>query len=858
MAKQLDKAYQPQSSEKEIYQRWERSGFFNPDKLPGKRTKPFSISMPPPNVTGELHLGHATGITLEDIMIRYHRMTGDSTLYLPGTDHAGISTQIMVERLIAKEGIDRDKLGREQFVERVWGWKKQYGSRITEQIRSLGASCDWSREHFTMDATLTEAVQTAFIKMFDDGLIYRGLRIVNWCPRCSTALSDLEVKHVTTTTKLWYIRYPIFGTTKYIVVATTRPETMLGDSAVAVNPKDKRYKKLIGKTVVLPILEREMPIIADARVDMAFGTGAVKVTPAHDPLDYEIGAKHKLPIINVIGQDNRLTKEAGEFYGKSVQETRQEIIKRLEEDELIERVVDYEHNQARCDRCNTPVEPLISRQWFVKIAPLAKPALQAVKSGKIKIIPGRFEKTYFHWLNNIHDWCISRQLWWGHQMPIWYCDFCQTPAAAIKKPKVCKKCSHKKFTQEQDTLDTWFSSGLWTFSTLGWPQKTKDLKLYHPTSVMETGWDILFFWVVRMIMMSLYFKKEIPFKTVYLHGLVLDKDGKKMSKSKGTGVDPIPMAEKYGTDAIRLSLVLGTKPGQDFRLYEEKIAGYRNFVNKLWNVARFILSQDAKLTKKLAIKSLADQWIVGRLQQVITSVTNNIEHFNFSEAGTTIYNFLWHELADWYLEISKIEKNTSVLHYILESILKLAHPFIPFVTETIWSTWGGNAKNKMLMIQAWPQTDKKLTNADAKKQFALIMKFITAFRNYRSERRAPSSLIEPVVLKGDAKTIQLLRNHLEIFRALSKVLLRNPDEIEAERDMHHKPDMHIAGVDCFFPAYKRDGTAIQKEIVEISSYIQKLEAKLTNENFLKNAPPQIVQKEKDKLAEQRAKLEKLL
>ncbi len=858
MAAMLDKTYNPKSTEKEIYQRWERSGFFNPDKLPGKRTKPFSISMPPPNVTGELHLGHATGLTLEDIMTRYHRMLGDRTLYLPGTDHAGISTQIMVERLIAKEGINRDKLGREQFIERVWDWKKQYGSRITEQIRSLGASCDWSREHFTMDATLTKAVQTAFIKMFNDGLIYRGLRIVNWCPRCSTALSDLEVKHVATTTKLWYIRYPIYGTTKYIVVATTRPETMLGDSAVAVNPKDKRYKKLMGKTVVLPILEREIPIIADARVDMAFGTGAVKVTPAHDPLDYEIGAKHKLPIINVIGQDNHLTKEAGEFYGKSVQETRLEIIKRLEEGELIERVIDYEHNQARCDRCNTPIEPLISQQWFMKIAPLAKPALQAVKSGKIKIIPARFEKTYFHWLNNIHDWCISRQLWWGHQVPIWYCDSCQTPTAAIKKPKVCKKCANKKFTQEQDTLDTWFSSGLWTFSTLGWPQKTKDLKLYHPTSVLETGWDILFFWVTRMIMMSLYFKKEIPFKTVYLHGLVLDKDGKKMSKSKGTGVDPIPMAEKYGTDAIRLSLVLGTKPGQDFRLYEEKIAGYRNFINKLWNVARFILSQDRKPTKKLTLKSLADQWIVSRMQEVITSVTNEIERFNFSEAGTTLYDFLWHEFADWYLEISKVEKNMTVLHYILEQILKLAHPFVPFVTETIWSVWHGPAKNKMLMIQPWPQTDKKLVNKTAEKEFRLLQEFNTAFRNYRSEHKTPSNLIEPVVLKGNKKTIQLLRNHLEIFRTLSKVLLRNSDEIEADRDMHNKPDMHLAGVDCFFPAYKKDEAVAQKEIFEISSYIQKLEAKLTNENFLKNAPPQIVQKVKNRLAEQRAKLKKLL
>jgi valyl-tRNA synthetase len=856
MAEQLDKAYNPKQTENKIYQRWERSGFFNPDNLPGKRIKSFSISMPPPNVTGELHLGHATGITIEDIMTRYHRMKGDKTLFLPGTDHAGISTQIMVERLIAKEGVDRNILGREQFIKRVWDWKKKYGSRITEQIRQLGASCDWSREHFTMDATLTEAVQTAFIKMYDDGLIYRGHRIVNWCPRCGTAISDLEVKHVAAFSKLWFIRYPLAGSTKYIAVATTRPETMLGDSAVAVNPKDKRYTSLVGKTVILPLMERAIPIIADSRVDMNFGTGAVKVTPAHDPLDYEIGLKHKLPIINVIGQDNHLTKEAGEFYGKSTQEARLEIIRRLEEEGLIEKIIDYAHNQARCDRCNTPIEPLISKQWFVKIKLLAKPALEAVKSGKIKIVPKRFAKVYFHWLNNIHDWCISRQLWWGHQMPIWYCADCDEPIASLTKPKVCKKCKGLTFIHEHDTLDTWFSSGLWTFSTLGWPQKTKDLKIYHPTSVMETGWDILFFWIVRMIMMSLYLKKEVPFKTVYLHGLVLDKDGKKMSKSKGTGIDPIPMADKYGTDAIRLSLVLGAKAGQDYRLYEEKIAGYRNYVNKLWNVSRFILSQSVKPPKKLVIKTLADQWIVSRLQNVITSVTNNIENFNFSEAGTILYDFLWHEFADWYLETSKIEKNISVLHYVLENILKLAHPFMPFVTETIWSYWQGNTKNKMLMIQPWPQADKKLTNKTAEKEFKSLQEFNTAFRNYRSEHKTPSNLIEPAILKGETKKIQLLRNHSKICELLSKVVF--PTKIEAERDMHNKPDIHIAGVDCFFPTYKRDETIIQKEITEISNYILRLEQKLTNTNFLKNAPPEIVQKEKDKLSEQQDKLKKLL
>ena len=869
MAEQLDKAYNPKLTENKIYQRWERSGFFNPDNLParrrrkarqaglpGKRIKPFSISMPPPNVTGELHLGHATGITLEDIIIRYRRMRGDKTLYLPGTDHAGISTQIMVERLIAKEGMDRNKLGREQFIERVWGWKKQYGSRITEQIRLLGASCDWSREHFTMDEDMSAAVQTAFITMFNDGLIYRGNRIVNWCPRCATALSDLEVKHVETKAKLWFIRYPLFGTTKYIVVATTRPETMLGDSAVAVNPKDKRYRDLVGKTISLPIMEREIPIIADSAVDMNFGTGAVKVTPAHDPLDYTIGTKHKLAIINVIGQDNRMTKEAREFFGKSVQDARLEIIKRLEENELLEKTVDYQHNQARCDRCNAPIEPLISRQWFVKITPLAKPALQAVKSGKITIIPKRFEKIYFHWLNNIHDWCISRQLWWGHQLPIWYCDSCREPVASIKKPKNCKKCRDRKFTQEQDTLDTWFSSGLWTFSTLGWPKATKDLKLYHPTTVMETGWDLLFFWVARMIMMSLYLRKEIPFRTVYLHGMVLDKDGKKMSKSKGTGVDPIPMAEKYGTDAIRLALILGNSTGQDFRLYEEKIAGYRNFVNKLWNVARFILSQDTKPTKKLAVKSLADQWIVSRLQQIITSVTADIEHFNFSEAGTTLYDFLWHEFADWYLEISKIEKNISVLHYILENILKLAHPFMPFVTETIWSYWQGTLKNEMLLVQSWPPAVPKLQNKLAENNFNLTKEFVLVIRNFRAERGVTPQNIHPVILlDGDENTKKLLLLHENIIEVLAKIrFIKNSP---AKQGMQNKPDGYAAGVGFAF-TFSKDDKLIKKEATKISAYIQKLEAKLANGKFTKNAPAEIVAGVKSQLERQRAKLKKLL
>ncbi len=734
----LEKAYNPKAVEQNIYERWESSGFFNPDKLPGKRKKSFSISMPPPNVTGDLHLGHATGLTIEDIMTRWHRMTGDKTLFLPGTDHAGISTQIMVEKMIAKEGMNRHKLGRQQFLEKVWEWKEQYGSHITKQIRQLGASCDWSREHFTMDPKLTKAVQTAFIKLYNDGLIYRGNRIIHWCPHDRTALSDLEVKHQEEQGKMYFLRYPLFGTTKYLTVATTRPETMLGDEAVAVNPHDKRYSHLVGQKVLLPIKEKEIPIIADEQVDMNFGTGAVKVTPGHDPLDYEIGVRHKLPITSVIGFDGKMTKEAGEFFGQSIKACRENILRQLKEGEFVEKEQPYVHNVERCDRCGAVVEPLVSLQWFVKMKPLAERAIKAVRKKKIRIIPERFEKVYFHWMENIRDWCISRQLWWGHQIPIWYCKKplhnCK-PIASAEKPTQCPRCKTHEFIQDEDTLDTWFSSGLWTFSTLGWPEKTKDLKIFHPTSVMETGWDILFFWVSRMIMMSLYLLKEVPFRTVYLHGLVLDKDGKKMSKSKGTGIDPIPMTEKYGTDAIRLSLVLGTKPGQDFRLFEEKIAGYRNFINKLWNVARFVVSKDqGRAERAPSVHTLADKWIMSRLQTVVRELTEDLERFRFSEAGTRIYEFLWHEFADWYVEISKSEQNFGLALHALKTVLTLLHPFAPYVTEELWSRLGNVQDSTLLLIQPWPKSEKKLLDEKSEEQMAILQALIVRVRNDRKER----------------------------------------------------------------------------------------------------------------------------
>ena len=845
---ELSKDYNPKEVENKIYQKWERSGFFNPDNLPPANKKPFSISMPPPNVTGDLHLGHATGLSIEDMIIRFKRMKGYKTLFLPGTDHAAISTQFMVEKLLLSQGIDRKKIGREKFLKHVWQWKNKFGDRITHQIRQLGISCDWNREHFTMDKQLTEAVQHAFIKMYKDKLIYQGHRIINWCTRCGSALSDLEVKYLETKGKLWYIKYPIFGTTNYITVATTRPETMLGDTAVAVNPNDKRYKNLIGHNVILPIMEREIPIIADKLVDPNFGSGIVKVTPAHDHLDYEIAEKNHLPIINVIDPNGRMTKEAGEFYGQSIQQARQNIIKKLEEQELIKKIENYTFNQARCERCNSVMEFLVSKQWFIKIKPLAEKAIKVVKKDKIKIIPKRFEKIYFHWMGNIRDWCISRQLWWGHRIPIWYCIKCNKPIASVEQPKKCK-CNCKKFKKEEDTLDTWFSSGLWTFSTLGWPQKTKDLKTYHPTSVMETSWDILFFWIARMVMLSLYFLNEIPFKTIYIHGLLLDKEGKKMSKSKGTGVDPIPMSEKYGTDAIRLSLVLGNKAGQDFRIYEEKIAGYRNFVNKLWNVSRFILSQRPN---KNSDQDLIDSAIKTKFDILINKITKDLEDFQFSEAGTQLYEFVWHEFADWYLEIYKGGKlSYQTLKYIFENLLKLLHPFAPFVTEEIWQHFKKpKNKSELLFIQNWPKSAVK-ADKNAIREFNKLKEFVTNIRNWRAENKIPAGEIKEMTCWPKK---ELTEKYLSEIQQLTKIKINffkktgNKDLIASSSNLGN----------LYYQESKVDKKRKDEELKKLSSYIQRIEQKLSNKNFLKKAPKEIVEKEKEKLEEVRNKLKELI
>ncbi|GCE19296.1 valine--tRNA ligase [Dictyobacter kobayashii] len=662
----LPKAYEPQAVEARWYRFWEEGGYFKPRPNPSR--KPFVISMPPPNVTGALHLGHAITATLEDIMVRYHRMQGDETLWVPGEDHAGIATQTVVERLLAKEGTDRHKVGREAFLERVWQWVQQYKSRIQDQHRRLGASCDWSRERFTLDEGLSKAVREVFVRLYEEGLIYRGERIINWCPFCMSALSDLEVNHVNTPGKLTYVRYPLKpldgqtgGATEYISVATTRPETILGDTGIAVNPKDPRYKDLIGRIAIVPVVEREIPIVADEAVELGFGTGAVKVTPAHDPVDFEIGARHNLPRVQVIGFDARMTSEAGPYMGQDRYEARKNLVADLEKMGLIIKVEDYVVPLGRCQRSDTVVEPLISKQWFIKMMPLATPALNAVKYGQIKIIPERFNKTYFDWLENIHDWCISRQLWWGHRIPVWYCDTCGEMTVSREDVTACPHCGNTQIRQDEDVLDTWFSSWLWPFSTLGWPDNTADLQRYYPNAVMETGYDIIFFWVARMVMAGIHFMGNAPFSTIYLHGLVRDAKGEKMSKSKSNVVDPLEVMDKFGTDALRFTLATSSTPGNDMKLIDERIVGNRNFANKIWNASRFVLMTTAGISggiptiDALQPQTLADRWILNRFARLTKSVTRLIDEFQFGEAGRQINDFFWSDYCDWYVEIAKVQ-----------------------------------------------------------------------------------------------------------------------------------------------------------------------------------------------------------
>ena len=718
--------YDPAAVEAKWYQYWEENKLFHAEPDPEK--EPFSIVIPPPNVTGQLHMGHALDNTLQDILIRYKRMQGYNTLWMPGTDHAGIATQIKVEELLRSEGTSRYDLGREKFIEQVWNWKNQYGARISNQLRSLGASCDWERERFTMDEGCSQAVREVFVSLYEKGLIYQGHRITNWCPRCNTALSDIEVEHEEKPGNLYHVKYPVEGKEgEYITVATTRPETILGDSGVAVHPEDQRYKSYVGENLLLPLLNRRIPVVADEYVDPAFGTGAVKVTPAHDPNDFDMGQRHQLPQIVVMNPDGTMNDEAGRYAGMDRYECRKQLVRDLQEAGFLVQIDEHTHAVGHCQRCATVVEPLVSKQWFVKMEPLTKPSLEAVTSGKIEFVPDRFTKIYCNWLENIRDWCISRQIWWGHRIPAWYCDCGEVVVSRVDVDK-CPVCG-KLMQQDPDVLDTWFSSALWPFSTMGWPQQTPLLKQFYPTSVLVTGYDIIFFWVARMITMGIEFQHEIPFRHVFIHGLVRDSQGRKMSKSLGNGIDPLEVIEKYGSDTLRFTLVTGNTPGNDMRFYWERVESSRNFANKIWNASRFVLMNlegfDGKKTPSLENFTLADRWILSRYENTVTEVTRNIENFELGEAARLVYEFIWNEYCDWYIELAKSRlynkenaagKETAqyVLSYVLSQTLQLLHPFMPFITEEIWQALPHQENS--IMIAPWPKCRQEFIDNTAEQQ----------------------------------------------------------------------------------------------------------------------------------------------
>jgi len=874
---EIPKAYLPKDYESSIYDKWEESGFFNPDicikkKITAKTAKPFSIVLPPPNVTGQLHLGHASMLAYEDLLIRYHRLLGDKTLWIPGTDHAAIATQTKVEKIITEEGTNRHELGREKFLERVKKYVDESKDTIHKQIRKMGSSLDWSRERYTLDPDTSQTVRMVFKKMYEDGLIYRGYRIVNWCPRCHSTLADDEVKYKEQIAKLYYIKYGP------ITIATTRPETKIGDTGLAVHPDDERYQYLIGKTIDVPLgkINIKVKVFAAQEVDPNFGTGAIGVTPAHSAVDYEWAQKNDLPVKKIINENGEMTAAAGPYAGFDVLTARDKFVKDLKSAGLLEKTEDINNNISLCYRCDTVIEPLTSEQWFVDVnkkfklknskidgiksgqeVSLKELAIQVVKSGQIKILPKRFEKIYFHWMENLHDWCISRQIWWGHQIPVWYKG--HDIYVGAKPPE------GEGWEQDEDTLDTWFSSALWTFSTLldktnftkyknleEWMQKSPDLETYHPTTVMETGYDILFFWVARMILMTTYNLGEIPFPTVYLHGLIRDKQGQKMSKSLDNGIDPLDMIAKYGTDALRLSMIIGSAPGNDLRMYEEKIAGFRNFVNKLWNISRFILTnvKEIKLQKKPPkAKTLADKWILAEFNKLISSVSADIDNFRFSPAGEKLYEFTWNKLADWYLEIAKIEKDKDeILLFLLEKLLIIWHPFMPFVTEAIWQNFPAD---NMLMVQKWP-VEKKIS--DQKKtldEFAKLQNVITNIRNLKA--KAKLSVKQRVDIKISIPKNNTATNYVELIERLANCKLNFTENTTKENCLRAV----IKDIQIFLPVSKDIQEKLEAEKLKLKKYISSLEKKLSNKNFLSKAPKEIVEAEKLKLAEAKEKMSKL-
>ena len=866
----IPKVYDPASVEKKWYEFWEKNRYFHAEPEPGK--KPFSIVIPPPNITGKLHMGHALDNTLQDILIRWHRMMGDNTLWMPGYDHAGLATQIKVEEVLKKEeGKTRFDLGREEFVKRVWAWKEEYGDRIINQLKCLGISCDWERKRFTMDEGCSRAVRETFVSLFEKGLIYKGTRITNWCVNCHTALSDIEVEHEDTPGHLWYVRYPVVGEEDtYLTIATTRPETIPGDTAVAVNPEDERYAKLIGKTLRLPILNREIPVIADSYVDTKFGTGAVKITPSHDPNDYEMGLRHNLPEIVVIGKDGVMTEEAGPFAGLERYECRKQIVARLKEEGYLVKIEEHSHAVGHCQRCHNIVEPLVSTQWFVKMQPLVKAAVDCVTDGRTQFVPERFTKNYTGWMENIHDWCISRQIWWGHRIPVWYCDDCGEMSASRTDLEKCPKCGSNHIHQDEDALDTWFSSALWPFSTMGWPDNTELLKQFYPTSVLVTGYDIIFFWVARMLIMGMEFMKEIPFEKVFIHGLVRDSQGRKMSKSLGNGIDPLEVIEKYGADTLRFMLITGNTPGNDMRFYWERVEGTRNFANKIWNASRFALMNMEGYDKdaELAPYTLADKWILSRLQDTVKDVTGLLERFELGEAGRAIYDFIWSEVCDWYIEIAKprlynkeaaAERATAqhVLATVLVSAMKLLHPYMPFITEEIYQCLPHEAES--IMISKWPVADESLVDPEAERGMNAIMDSIKAIRNMRAEVNAnPGKKIPAIMLVSEDLREVVAHNDSYIK------LLGGIDNLELRPLNGKKPENAMAavvtGIEVYLPLaglidVEKETQRLSKELAAMEKDLQRAGGKLNNAGFLAKAPEDVIAKERAKYEELSGKIE---
>ena len=866
----IPKVYDPASVEKKWYEFWEKNRYFHAEPEPGK--KPFSIVIPPPNITGKLHMGHALDNTLQDILIRWHRMMGDNTLWMPGYDHAGLATQIKVEEVLKKEeGKTRFDLGREEFVKRVWAWKEEYGDRIINQLKCLGISCDWERKRFTMDEGCSRAVRETFVSLFEKGLIYKGTRITNWCVNCHTALSDIEVEHEDTPGHLWYVRYPVVGEEDtYLTIATTRPETIPGDTAVAVNPEDERYAKLIGKTLRLPILNREIPVIADSYVDTKFGTGAVKITPSHDPNDYEMGLRHNLPEIVVIGKDGVMTEEAGPFAGLERYECRKQIVARLKEEGYLVKIEEHSHAVGHCQRCHNIVEPLVSTQWFVKMQPLVKAAVDCVTDGRTQFVPERFTKNYTGWMENIHDWCISRQIWWGHRIPVWYCDDCGEMSASRTDLEKCPKCGSTHIHQDEDALDTWFSSALWPFSTMGWPDNTELLKQFYPTSVLVTGYDIIFFWVARMLIMGMEFMKEIPFEKVFIHGLVRDSQGRKMSKSLGNGIDPLEVIEKYGADTLRFMLITGNTPGNDMRFYWERVEGTRNFANKIWNASRFALMNMEGYDKdaELAPYTLADKWILSRLQDTVKDVTGLLERFELGEAGRAIYDFIWSEVCDWYIEIAKprlynkeaaAERATAqhVLATVLVSAMKLLHPYMPFITEEIYQCLPHEAES--IMISKWPVVDESLVDPEAERGMNAIMDSIKAIRNMRAEVNAnPGKKIPAIMLVSEDLREVVAHNDSYIK------LLGGIDNLELRPLNGEKPENAMAavvtGIEVYLPLaglidVEKETQRLSKELAAMEKDLQRAGGKLNNAGFLAKAPEDVIAKERAKYEELSGKIE---